>query len=241
MLRLFFAALLCLYAAPSIAGQTDNAASLLALPAGHTLIDLSVQERTTTTQDLLSARLSVQSTGTDASTLQNQINGDMEKALKIAKGFDSVKASTQSYSVHEFYPTPSQRTIKQWQASQSLQLRSKDKDALLKLAGKLQEHGFILQGLTYNVSDELANDIKNAMLETALAKLQHKAARAAKALGKNSADLLHVNVIDGGSAGHSARAYEAASLSSASYAAPVAQAGESDITITVQTKALLKP
>jgi predicted secreted protein len=101
-----------------------------------------------------------------------------------------------------------------------------------------------MQGLQYSVSPELMEETQNSLLEAALTKLKTKAERTAKALGKASAELLNVNV-DMGSPHYPqpmmARAEMAMdSMAGAKMAAPVAEPGETDITLTVNATALLK-
>lgn len=180
-----------------------------------------------------------------ATLLQDEINKKMAKAVEAAKKVESVKVSTGGYYVYQYDPDPkSPRNDMEWRGSQSLEIKGKKADDLLKLVGDLQDMGLSMQGLSYSVSPELMEETQNNMLEAALAKLKTKAERTARALGKTSADLLNINV-DMGSPLYArpmmARAEMAMDMGgSAKMAAPVAEPGQSDITLTVSATALLK-
>jgi len=130
-----------------------------------------------------------------------------------------------------------------WKGSQSVQLKSKNAEALLELAGKIQGAGFLMGGLNYTLSPEVAAQVQDEMLEDALKKLQARAQRAAKALGKNTAELKEINT-QGNYAPvqksyHRGVQMEAIAMS-ADMAAPVASPGETTITMNVNAKALLR-
>jgi predicted secreted protein len=222
--------------------HAQEAENILTLPAGQALIHISATESLDVTQDLLIADMRYQIKDPSPSNVQDQINKTMAKALEIAKKYSSVKAQTGHYSVNQTTVARTKETT--WQGSQGLQVKSTDNEALLKLVGDLQKIGLITNGLTYTVSPERAADIQDNMMEAALKKLQTRAMRAAKALGKNDADLIEVNV-QGGYIPQPAPMYRGARMEmaamSADMAAPVASAGETTLSITVSAKALIKP
>lgn len=207
------------------------------------ILKISATERREVEQDLLVANLSYVATNTDARALQNEINKTMAEALSTAKKVDGVKVNTGSYQVHERYTKLTKQ--KEWHGQQSMTLKSKDSEKLLKLVGKLQDMKLNMNGLNYMLSPETAVNIQDALMEDALKQLQTRANRAAKALGKSSAELRDVNV-NGGGIPHQQRNYSRGMLAQASMmesdmAAPVAASGESTITLTVNARAILKP
>jgi predicted secreted protein len=240
---------LCLLATLPARAQDLN--TLLDIPEGATLISLSATERVEVDQDLLIAQLSYEAEDTVAANLQEEINTVMKKAIAEAKKFDKVKVSTQSYQVYpyDYNPMPNSndpsKIIHKWRGSQSLMLKSKAPDDLLAVVGKLQEMGMNMNSLYYTVSPELMEETQNGLLEAALTKLKVKGERTAKALGKAKSDLLNVNVDTGGYMPQMARggvmmmkAEMASDMAGA--APPVAEAGQSDITLTVNAQALVK-
>ncbi len=215
---------------------------ILTLPDGQVILNISATERREVEQDLLVATLSYVATNRDARALQNEINTAMKKAVDLARKEEKVKVNTGSYQVYE--QTDPRTKEKKWRGSQSLTLKSKDADAVLELAGKLQEMKLTMNGLSYMLSPETAADIHDSLMEDALARLQRRADRAAKALNKSSAELREVNTQGGGipyqQVRHRGAVMEMAMASDA-MAAPVAEAGETTITLTVSARAILKP
>jgi predicted secreted protein len=98
--------------------------------------------------------------------------------------------------------------------------------------------------MSYTLSPDKAQATQESLMESALEKLGKKADRAAKALGKSDADLLEVNVDSGGYYPQPMMMHanmEMADSSMGKMAAPVAAPGQTEITMTVSAKALLKP
>lgn len=212
-----------------------------ALPSGQSLVTLSVTERANVPQDLLQAQLRIESRDKDAKKLQSRINEAMSKALAQAKSYDKVKTSTGYYSVYQYDASKDSRENLQWQGSQTIQLEGKDAEQLLALAGKIQEQGFVMGNLQYTLSTELSDKTRESMMENAIKRGQEKALRAAKALGKDSAEIVQVGIDS--NFNDSAPRYMMMSRGAAKeadMAAPVAQAGESEVTLTVNIQAIAK-
>ncbi len=245
-MRTIFIFVLALIIALPAPTQAQDYKTLLDIPEGSTLINLSATERVEIEQDLLIANLSFKHESKDPKVVQDKINTVMQKALDKAKSVTSVKAITQQYYVHEYDRNRSKDRSRRdmvWRGQQGLQIKGKKADDLLKLAGELQELGMAMNGLSYSVSPELLEETRNNMLEDALAKLVTKAERTAKTLGKKETEFLQINV-DMGRGGyqqpHMMRAMSMdAGMAQESMAAPVAAPGESTITMTVSANALL--
>jgi len=246
---LLSAAMLTAFAVPAFADD-----GLIDLPpAGTTLVNLSVTERTKMTQDTLSTTLNYQLDGASANDIQDKINKAMTQALAEAKKVADVKTTTGSYYVYEYQdqstvdPKTGQpfTTKKVWRGQQSISLESEKSTALLDLAGKIQAMGFTMQGLNYSLSPEKADTVRDTLMEKGLKSLSAKAKLAATALGKGNYDIIDVNV-DGGSPNYpvmyrSMAKMEMAGAPAADMAAPVAEAGETDVTMTINARVLLKP
>jgi predicted secreted protein len=224
----------------AIADTTDT---ILSMPDGQVILNISATERREVEQDLLVANLSYVANNKDARALQNEINEAMAAALKTAKKVEEVKVNTGSYQVYERQIARTKE--KEWHGQQSMTLKSKDADELLELVGKLQDMKLNMNGLNYMLAPETAVEVQDALMEDALKQLQTRANRAAKALGKSSAELRDVNV-NGGGVPHQPRHYGRGAVmamesADMGMAAPVAASGESTITLTVNARVLLKP
>lgn len=213
------------------------------LPEGQTLVSLSVTERTKVPQDTLHASLRIESEDKDAKALQDRINKAMDRAVKEAKAAKDVKTSTGYYSVYQYNSSSSGREDKRWRGSQTIDLESKDAQALLTLAGKIQEAGFVMNNLRYDLSTEKADEARDSLMEAALARANEKARRAAKALGKSNVDIAIVNVDaqTGVIQPYMVMKARGMAMEAASdMAAPTAEAGESEVTLTVTVHAVAK-
>jgi predicted secreted protein len=222
--------------APAAAGDDG----LRLPPTGHTLLNLSASERMTLPQDLLGASLRVESRSADPRKVQDDINKAMTRALALAKAVPTVKTSTGGYQVYE---QRLERNVRVWQGQQTVQLESKDSAALLDLAGKLQGAGFAVSGLNWSLSPERAESVRDELLVKALGNLKAKAALVARTLGKSGYELTDVN-LDGAPQPvpmYRAVRMEMAMAADGAVAAPVAEAGETEVVVGVSARALLKP
>ncbi len=245
--------------APESAVTTEPAASApakISFPGmGETVLHIAATERAQVPQDLLTASLRIEKENADAKAVQAEINAIMAKAVETAKAVTTVKVSTGHYYVYQYNPNPqppvpqkdekepTKKPEERWRGSQSLQLQSTRADDLLKLAGALQDSGLVMENLSYSLSPEKADEAKDSLMEAALAKVKIKAERAAKAMNKTRADLVEINVDSADNympqpVMMRAMAMDAGGMEKS--AAPVATPGETEITLTVGAKALLK-
>lgn len=234
--------LLITFSTPAMAQIEDP---IFKLEQNQSLLHISATEQREVDQDLLVATLRIESESEDNKSVQNKVNTSMAKALELAKEYTEVKAITRSYNVHKYDRNAGKKNMPRndvWKAQQSVELKSKNAEQLLELAGKIQGAGFIMGGLNYTLSPEMAAQIQDEMLEAALAKLQNRAERAAKALNKTKAELKEINT-QGNYAPRPQVMHarmEMAAMASDSMAAPVASPGETTLTMTVSAKAFLK-
>lgn len=240
MKRLFLTLITLTLASP--AAMAADQPDILTLPAGQTLLHISATERQEVEQDLLVANLRYEAQNTDAAKLQNEINEAMDKALKEASKVQSVKAITQQYYVHR--RTDPRTKAESWQGNQGLVIKGLKPDDVLDLAGEIQEMGFIMGGLSYTLSPDKAESLKDSMMEAALAKLKARADRAAKALGHSTAELKEIQV-EGSGPIYSPQPYRSMArmemAESADMKAPSASPGETTLTLSVSASVLLKP
>ncbi len=226
---------------PFSAANAQSQDPILALPDGQVILNISATERREVAQDLLVASLSYVATGADSRALQNEVNTIMAKALETAKADKDLKVNTSGYQVYE--TTDPRSNERQWRAQQSLTIQSSKSDSVLTMAGKLQDMKLNMNGLNYMLSPETAVDVEDSLMEAALKQLQERADRAAKALGKSGAELRDVNVNSGGIPYQPMvrSSMMEMSMDSAKMAAPVAEAGDTTITLNVNARAILKP
>lgn len=221
-------------------------------PEGTTIINFSATEKRTLPQDLLVASLRIEvDDKTNPTAVQKKINEAMTKALALAKAESAFKVSTGAYSVYKFdqniitnQKTGESKTESLWRGSQEITIESKDSAKLLDVSGKIQDMGFAMNNLSYTLSPEVMETTRDELLVAALKKLTAKADIVAKTLGKTKADLVDVNVDNGGVVMPMYKTMMARSdmavAGAAPMAAPVAEAGEQDVSMTVSARALIK-
>lgn len=227
---------------PALAQETPL---VIALPEGQSVLNISATEQQEVKQDLLIASLRIEFENESPATVQDKINEIMAGALKEAEKYSDVKTATQSYNIYSYDQNRNNKNLPPktiWKGSQSLQIKSTNADDVLKLAGKLQDMGLVTNGLSYTLSPALAARVQDEMMEDALAKLQTRADRAAKALGKTKATLREVHVqgqshFGGGAPIMRSMAMDESAMMAKS--APVASAGETMLTLDVSATVLL--
>jgi len=235
------AILLVFIGASSTFAETDKDV-ILSLPDEQVILSISATEQREVQEDLLVATLGISAENADARVVQNEINSAMQKALTVVSGASLIDVNTGNYQVYE---TRDPRTKeKKWQGRQTLVLKSREAQALLELVSKIQGEGFTVSSLNYTLDPQTARSLQDDMLEAALLRLQKRAARAAKALGKSHAELKDVTVQDEQNPypenGPSVYRMQASSFAG-EVAPPVAQAGKTTVSLTVAARALLKP
>lgn len=225
-----------------------------ALSPGQTLVTLNASEQKDVEQDTLVADLRIEMDDKDARTVQDKINKAMQKAVELLKKSSGVDVSTGQYYVYSYDPDSRPKIMSSvaekpalvWKGSQSLQIQSKDSQKILDLVADIQDMGFAMNGLSYTLSNELAEGYRDELMVGALKKIQGKAALIAKSLDKSGYDIIEVNVegaympspmpmLKG-----MARA-EMAMVSDAAVSAPVAEPGKTTVNLSVSARVILKP
>jgi uncharacterized protein len=220
----WLAAIAICAAAPALAQDTEQR---------MTVLHLNQTAERMVTRDLLRIELRVEETGADARSVQAAINRRMAAALDRARQVQGVRVETGSYNVGEERP---QNAPARWRGGQSLILIGRDADSLLKLAGALQSDGLSTSSLAYQVSPETVRGAEEDLTAEALAALDHRAASIADRMHLavvRYRDLRVGNAETGGPPGPRLTAMAAA--------APVAEAGEAVIRVTIEAELLLGP
>lgn len=241
-------ALMATFAFPVMA-QDNN---MVMLPDGHTALNISATENVEVEQDLLVASLRIQKEAKNSKEVQDYINKSMAKALETIKKVASVKVETGGY-----YVSPDYRNIKKpdgeyeqvldkWRGSQTVTIKGKTAEDVLKLAGELQDMDFMMNGLNYQLSPEKFEEVRDGLMEVTIKKLNDRAKRVANALDKKTVDLVEINV-DANNGYQPRPMYargakmEMMSMAADGMAAPVAESGETTVSMTVNARAIIRP
>lgn len=235
----------------SVAAHAQEADVKVVKP-GETIISLSAMEQMQLQQDLLQASLRIEIDGKNPKEVQDKINKAMQSALELTKPATDIKTSTGQYYVYSYDPNPQPQSTNQrdakarvvWKGSQTIDMNGKDSAKLLDLVGKIQELGFVMNGLSYTLSPEQSEAYKDTLMVSALKKIQNRAEIAAKALGKSGYDIVELSVDGAGPVVPMPVMYKSARMemtAASDMAAPVAQSGEQTVSLNVTARVLLKP
>lgn len=238
------ALVLLLVTAIPVLGQ--NNFDLDNLDNGELILNLNATEQVSVEQDTLNVNLMYSLQGRDSTELQNDVNRVMRQARDILDDTNNIDWSIQQYHVYNIQPQRQTRndiSNPVWRAQQNLQMQSLNSEALLVVTARLQQLGLTINNMYYSLSTEKYQEVSDSLLDTALLSLQARAERVANTLDKDDAELIEVNIngspgFFGGRMEMSARA----SFDSAgAMAVPVAEPGETQVSVTVSARALLSP
>ena len=210
-----------------------------------TLLNVSATEFIEVSEDLLVANLHYEFEAATAKEVQNQINTVMAKTLEKTKLLKDIKVSTQQYSVYKYEVVLNkndERKIK-WRGSQGVAISGKATNDILKLTGQLQEIGLVIDGLSYTISNDTREEVRDSLMELAVEKLMKKSKRVAKALGKDIIKVVSINVDADTSRPYPVMQYAmrmGGAMAKNEMASPVAEPGQTQISMTVSATIMIK-
>ena len=155
----------------------DTARSLTIVPATTTDVMFTQQASLVVPRDRITTTLRVIMRGPNARAIQIEINKRMMGALAKVKGAPSVIAETGSYAVNHPYINSGESAL--WQGEQTLTLTSGDIEAVLDLAGVLQNDGLVMGEMRFFVSPDSLKAVQDDLTATALKTMQDRAANVA--------------------------------------------------------------
>jgi predicted secreted protein len=206
-------------------------------PARTTLL-LSETAAREVEQDTLVAVLAVRSEAAAPRTAQAAVNQAMSAAVERARAVPAVRAATGGYRVYQQLDRDGQP--KGWLAEQDLRLTSKEAAPLLELAGALQQDGLLLNGLSYQLSDEVRRKVEDDLALEAIAALRRRADEVAASLAMQVERIATLRVgEEGGEV--PIRPMMRASMAEAAPAPPTALPDVETVSTRVQAELVLAP
>lgn len=194
----------------------------------YNVVELRAEAQREVQNDLLSAALYVEMNDANPAALAGAVNKSVNEALRVAKGYQGVKAHSGSNQVYPVYSK--NNTLQGWRARAEIRLESRDFEAASALIGKLQAT-MQLASLNFSVAPESRKTVEDELMVEAIKAFKARAEIAKGALGGRDYRLLHVNVASGYS-GPQPRFALARATSASEAAAPSFEAGTSQITVT---------
>ena len=199
--------------------------------AAETLLRLSESARVNVHPDELVASLKVAAASISAAEAQNRVNATVAMTMEQVRATPGVNAATGNYQVWNT------KQPEQWNAEQSVDLRSRDGAGLLRLVGNLQQQGLILSRLGWRVAADTNRQARAEATRLALGGLRARADEAAAVIGLRFGSFRDIR-LDGPGAlpGPVPRMALAAAA-----AAPTAEADDVTVESTVEADVILLP
>lgn len=190
-------------------------------------VHLQAQQSRSVSNDTMHVTLSTFANMRDAAELAERINRDMEWALAKASAVTGVKVSTGSYQT---WPVYRDNVMKGWRGQQSLMLEGTDTKGLSRLAGELQEK-LQIKSMNFSVSDEKRTGVENGLITMALDAFKQRARIVGDNLQATGYRVVDININT--MAQRPPIVYQARAAALEAVAPVAAEAGESDIRVTV--------
>ena len=191
-------------------------------------VDLSAEATRRADNDLATASAYVEASDANPATLAQHVNEVIAAALGQAAHYPVVK--TRSSGLHT-WPVYSKegRKLEGWRMRSEIRLESRDLDALSELLGKLQATLAIDQ-LTMQPAPETYQSSADLAATDAIGAFEARAKALAGTLGK-AYRIRHLSVVYGGAPGPIRPMMRASAFTEG--AAPPMEAGDSEVTVTV--------
>ncbi len=225
-LFLFYAAFAQAQSAPSV-NSSAPAQSLRDVLSIDATVTASVQP------DTAVVVLAVDKAGAEPSTLTNDVNQIISRALNEAKNTAGVRATTGSFNTSPRYDQKGLRNG--WQVRAEIILKAREFGVLGTLAGKLAREMQIASN-GFEISADLRSKEEAALIERGIATFRAKALTASKAFGNSGYTVREVSVgqIGGGAPIQKTMMMARGAVSDAGDAAPMQiEPGARELSLTV--------
>lgn len=210
--------------------------ALAETPLTYDRINLSVSAGESVENDILKAVLFAQQEGNDAARLAREVNRDISRAVKQAKGVAGVKVQTLEYSTSPIYRNQS---ITGWRVRQSIRLESRDAASLSKLIGTLQEH-LGVSNISYALSPEGRKTIEDKLIARAISRFKQRAALISNEMEQSGYRLVQMNINGSGISPRPVQ-MRAMAMELKGAPSPTLEAGSQRVVVNINGTIELKP
>ena len=163
----------------------------------------------------------------------------MQIGVATAKLEKDVNVSTGNYSVNQYW-SPQLNKFSGYQAFQEIILDSQNKEALLKIAQKLQGSGFTMNSLDSYLSPKTIASYRNELIEEALNRVKDRAGAVAKNLNKKQVNIAQININSNDYNPYYARSAMMKAEMSDGMAAPVVEPGKQNVSVDISVTVNLR-
>ncbi len=198
-------------------------------PLAYERVHLNASANEQVENDTVIAVLYAQVESHDVARASDEVNRLIAAAMKSAQARERIKARTLEYRTTPVYRAG--KTTGEWQVQQSMRLESRDSAALSALVGELQKT-LALRSLDYELSDAARQQVLERLTQRAIQAFKARAQRVTQAWGRERYRLVEMQIGDSDTA--PPRPLLRAAPMSATLAAPTIEAGEQQVSVTVQ-------
>jgi predicted secreted protein len=199
-------------------------------------VNFSITESQNVANDSISITFTRVAEGTSAQTVANEINQQMQAAIRALKTYPDILTETTQYNIHPVYK---KSVISHWRGSQNLILTLENKPGLVKILAKIQPY-LAYQSMQFGVSTELKKEIMAKLTDRAIHSFRTRANRIAQGFMAPSYKIIETNINTPNY--QKPRPYMARTemaMASADMVSPTVKAGESMLKVTISGSILL--
>lgn len=200
-------------------------------PLNYNIINLEADRSEQVANDVMVAVLQASAQKNSAAEAGSTVNEIMTWADSVIADSPSVEHRTLNYQTHPVYQN---RVISGWTVKQQLRLQSSDFDTLTSLIGTLQQR-LQVASMHFEVSAEQRKKEVDRLIVTALDAFRSKADLITKTLKAQDFRIVTLTIIDDKSHIPYRRGVQMEAMA-VQAAAPVVEAGDSKVQVTVQGK-----
>lgn len=154
------------------------------------IINLDASASQDVENDELVTRLQVIEDGRDPAQLTDLVNQKTALVLDAVKNFKDIEAETSSYNTRPIYKNGS---ITSWQVSQQLTLETGHFDQMSQFIADISSLANI-QAMQFQVSDDKAEQVKQALLKQAISNFKDKARLVAGEFDRSGYELVNLSI-----------------------------------------------
>ncbi|WP_321326102.1 SIMPL domain-containing protein [Thiomicrorhabdus sp.] len=199
-------------------------------------VSFSISEMQNVPNDIISMTFNRVAEGISPQAVANEINRQMQSAIKALKPYPDIIVKTSQYSIQPVY---TKKVISHWRGQQSLVLTLENKPGLVKVLTKIQPY-LAYQSMQFGVSDALKHKILGKLTDKAILQFRDQASRIAHGFNVPSFKILETRINTPNSfQPRPMYANSEMAMMSSKMAAPVVEAGQSQITVNISGTILL--
>lgn len=213
----------------TITGLAFYLALLPSLVLAQHKIHFSITEQALFDNDRVIIQFNAQHQADDAQTVSQQVNKDMRQALNQLSDVERSFVQTGNYSVRPQHNRAG--VITHWQGQQQLTLTLPVELDISALLARLQPY-LTYQSMQADISHQKQQEAEQALIENALKRYQQQAKMIAKSFNQTEYQLLETHIQSHQQPRHFAQP-RMALASSAMDSAPIIEAGEKMVSVTI--------